>query len=270
MEEHNETPLQVVDPATMQGYIKKGNAKDATYYLIQKGLSPTVATGIVGSMMQESTPFLDPGIEEKGGGGGYGIAQWTGKRREALEAYAEDRGQPVSNFELQMDFLWDELTETKYRKYDTDSGKLSKPYRYLDTMYHLDTPGDVASMFNRTVERSGEKSGSPRDVNRREYAAELYDEISAPSLAEYMDYNKNMSRGKKVPVDILSEYEDFTNNFNSKDINLLIDGLKEPLDEIDSTKWKKAKKAAYNDKVEGIRNQVKENKNSTSHEFPFD
>lgn len=80
--------------------------------LVQRGLPPHVAEGIVWNLQDESG--LDPGINEAaptvpGSRGGFGLAQWTGPRRVALEAYARDRGAPVDDLDVQLDFLVDEL-----------------------------------------------------------------------------------------------------------------------------------------------------------------
>jgi hypothetical protein len=57
---------------------------------------------------------LNPGINEiapvvPGSRGGFGLAQWTGPRRRELEAYAQARGVPVDDINMQLDFLVSEL-----------------------------------------------------------------------------------------------------------------------------------------------------------------
>lgn len=71
-----------------------------------------IAEGFVMNFQDESG--LDPGINEHnptvpGSRGGFGLAQWTGPRRVALEAFAAQKGLPASNPEVQMDFLMTEL-----------------------------------------------------------------------------------------------------------------------------------------------------------------
>lgn len=80
--------------------------------LVQRGLPTHVALGIVRNLEDESG--LNPGINEAapmvpGSRGGFGLAQWTGPRRNALENYAASRGMPVSDGNLQLDFLMEEL-----------------------------------------------------------------------------------------------------------------------------------------------------------------
>ncbi|MBI2812436.1 MAG: hypothetical protein HYX67_16645 [Candidatus Melainabacteria bacterium] len=80
-------------------------------YFVEKGLTPQQAAGITGNLQRES--LLNPGITEGGGGGGYGLAQWTGERRQELETFAATAGQPASDLKVQLDFLWKEMNSTE-------------------------------------------------------------------------------------------------------------------------------------------------------------
>lgn len=80
--------------------------------LVQRGMPRHVAEAFAWNARDESR--MDPGINEiaplvPGSRGGYGLMQWTGPRRKALEAFAADRGVDVSDPSLQMDFLMHEL-----------------------------------------------------------------------------------------------------------------------------------------------------------------
>jgi hypothetical protein len=80
--------------------------------LVQRGLAPHVADGFVMNFGDESG--FDPGINEiaptvPGSRGGFGLAQWTGPRRVALEKFAAERGASVADPNVQMDFLMMEL-----------------------------------------------------------------------------------------------------------------------------------------------------------------
>lgn len=95
-------------PAPMTGdraaYVRDG--------LIRRGMAPHHAEAFVINGDDESN--LDPNINEAspivpGSRGGFGIMQWTGPRRKALETYAAERGAPVGDADLQMDFLMQEL-----------------------------------------------------------------------------------------------------------------------------------------------------------------
>lgn len=80
--------------------------------LVARGLPQHVADAFVLNWTDESG--LDPGINERaplvpGSRGGFGLSQWTGPRRVALENFAAERGMPVGDADLQMDFLMHEM-----------------------------------------------------------------------------------------------------------------------------------------------------------------
>lgn len=95
-----------IQPQTggLSSYIKQG--------LVSRGLPEHVADGFLMNFQDESG--LNPGINEQnptvaGSRGGFGLAQWTGPRRRQLEAFAQQQGKPVSDPDVQMDFLMTEL-----------------------------------------------------------------------------------------------------------------------------------------------------------------
>ena len=80
--------------------------------LIDRGLPEHVADGFVMNFQDESG--LNPGINEiaptvPGSRGGFGLAQWTGPRRRALESFAAQQGANISDPNVQLDFLMTEL-----------------------------------------------------------------------------------------------------------------------------------------------------------------
>lgn len=80
--------------------------------LVERGLPEHIARGFAMNMQDESG--LNPAINEisplvPGSRGGFGLSQWTGPRRVALEKFAADRGKPVSDVDTQLDFLVSEL-----------------------------------------------------------------------------------------------------------------------------------------------------------------
>lgn len=83
-----------------------------TQGLIERGMPPHVAQAFVMNGMDESG--LNPAINERapvvpGSRGGFGVMQWTGPRRRALEGFAAERGVNVADPNLQMDYLMYEL-----------------------------------------------------------------------------------------------------------------------------------------------------------------
>lgn len=115
------------------------------------GLTAAQASGVVGNLMRESGLRSD--VEEAGGGGGYGLAQWTGGRRDQLEAFARQRGASPGDFETQYQFLLHELR-------GSESGALA-------SLRRTSTPEEAAQVFDRDFERSGVKAMSERTANAR-------------------------------------------------------------------------------------------------------
>lgn len=91
----------------------KGASADAIRAgLVQRGLPEHVADGFLMNFQDESG--LNPAVNEAspmvpGSRGGFGLSQWTGPRRKALEAFAAQRGVPVSDVDGQLDYLMTEL-----------------------------------------------------------------------------------------------------------------------------------------------------------------
>ena len=93
-----------VDPQGPEAAIRAG--------LIERGMPPHIADGFVMNFKDESG--LNPGINEAdpvvpGSRGGFGLAQWTGPRRVALEKFAAERGASPADTNVQLDFLMTEL-----------------------------------------------------------------------------------------------------------------------------------------------------------------
>lgn len=106
---------------------------DAQYILdglIRRGMNPVQAEAFVWNFKDESG--LNPGINEiapivPGSRGGFGLSQWTGPRRRALEAYASSQGRPVDDADLQLDFLMTELQGPEKSAWDRISAAQTTP-----------------------------------------------------------------------------------------------------------------------------------------------
>ena len=89
------------------------NDQTAFDYFVGKGLTNFQAAGIVGNLDQESG--VDPNAVQQGGPG-RGIAQWSVGGRwdtdanDNAVAYAAQHNQSVWSLQLQLDFIWYELT----------------------------------------------------------------------------------------------------------------------------------------------------------------
>jgi MYXO-CTERM domain-containing protein len=94
------------------------NDVTACNYFVGKGLTTFQAAGIVGNLDQESG--VDPTAVQYGGGPGRGIAQWSVGGRWDTSAndnatwYASKTGEGLLTLQLQLDFIWYELTNIGY------------------------------------------------------------------------------------------------------------------------------------------------------------
>jgi len=79
------------------------------------GLTKEQAAGIVGNLGVESGGFRQ--MEEVGGGGGLGWAQWTGTRRKDFERFAAERNLDVKSPEANYQFLVHEMQQPEHRQY---------------------------------------------------------------------------------------------------------------------------------------------------------
>ena len=92
------------------------NDKAAFEFFIGKGLSPAQAAGIVGNLDQESG--VSP-TSVQAGGPGRGIAQWSVGGRwdsgtDSVASYASKQGESMTSLNLQLEFIWFELTTYGY------------------------------------------------------------------------------------------------------------------------------------------------------------
>lgn len=87
------------------------NAERLFKFLTGHGLTANQAAGIIGNVMQESgggTFNISPTALNPTSGA-YGIIQWYKGRKTALQKYADSVGKPVSDFDMQVNFMWVEL-----------------------------------------------------------------------------------------------------------------------------------------------------------------
>ena len=106
-----------VDESTEALATAFANDKPAYDFFVGKGLTNFQAAGIVGNLDQESG--VNPGAVQFGGGPGRGIAQWsTGGRWDTSNpnvlAYAKQQGLSATSLNLQLEFIWLELTTVGY------------------------------------------------------------------------------------------------------------------------------------------------------------
>ncbi len=130
------------------------------------GLSPEQAAGIMGNIKQESN--FEPDVEEGADSAarhtvrpvGYGIVQWTGGRRLALEAAAETKGVPASDLGFQLAFMVQESKDRQVdswviaREEEADFGASGD--NEWETLKKQNTAADAAAFWHAAFERSGD------------------------------------------------------------------------------------------------------------------
>ncbi len=149
---------QTTGPITLIG---DDVVEQAYNFFITKGLTAAQSAGIVGNLMLESggNVTINPDATNPNGGA-YGIAQWLGGRKTALEAYAASQGKPRNDLGVQLEFLWSELEAGNQISATTKKD-------FLSSVTPQTTPGEAAIIFEDTFERSG-GAGIPQRVSNAE------------------------------------------------------------------------------------------------------
>lgn len=141
------------------------NQQKAFNYFISKGLTPQQSAGMVGNMMGESGTGINPKAQQDGSntpypkpGVGFGIVQWTVVSRQTkLTAFAAQANLPVTDFGLQLDFAWHEVS--------TGFGSFLKDLKGTTTVH------DATLLTLQVYEIAGDTSaGGPNDIKRTGYA----------------------------------------------------------------------------------------------------
>jgi len=130
----------VLDNTAGAGEVTLENLDDTeaqvAQFLLNKGLEPIHVAAIMGNIQKESG--FDSGIEEREpnrhGTRGFGLLQWTnpgggGGRRSELFAFADSQGVEPANVNMQMEFLWSEMTREGIAfNYTSNQWPSSRPY----------------------------------------------------------------------------------------------------------------------------------------------
>jgi len=151
------------------------NESVAFYYFVRQGLSKEQSAGIVGNMKAESGVI--PDREEVSGGGGYGLVQWTGGRRTALENYAKEKGQDVKSLSFQLDYVWFEL-----------QGAEKAAYNHL--IQQNSVRGATISFLDKY-----ERAGVRAEDKRIRYAEEIFNLYSGGAPAPGSSASANCNAG---------------------------------------------------------------------------
>ncbi|MDB4941266.1 MAG: peptidase [Labilithrix sp.] len=164
---------------TSQALETYANEQPAFDYFRLKGLTAEQSAGIVGNLDVESG--LDPTIVQKGGPG-RGIAQWSAGGRwdstagDNVKSYAAAQGKSATSLQLQLDFIWFELTSfpsyglTKLQATTTVTGAVSAFARDYEvcgacaTSQRVAHAQSVLSRFGGMPPGSSSSSGAPDEA----------------------------------------------------------------------------------------------------------
>ncbi len=158
-------------------------------FLIDKGVGPRAVAGMMGNFQQESQ--LSPTAENPSSHA-YGIAQWLGSRKTALQIHASSLGLPISSLEAQLSYLWKELT-------GSESATLSK-------INSATSIRDAVIIFENGFER-----GSPAEKvieKRTEFANSIYAKYangSVPTTGQEHSVGATMASATKAADEVLAK-----------------------------------------------------------------
>lgn len=133
----------------------KPQARAILNRLIQGGLTPTAAAGVVANIGVESAYTYDPNTHQHRGGPGRGLVQWEkGGRFDTdpmnLSSFAKNRGKPWNDLNTQVDFILHELNN--HPEYKEVKTKINKAKNI----------GEATKIFLTDYE----KAGTPHIENR--------------------------------------------------------------------------------------------------------
>lgn len=138
----------------------KNNQEKTWNYFKALGFTPQSIAGIMGNLMQESTPNIDPTLKQGGGGPGRGIMQWTYSQRwQSLLKYAASHNMDPNDLATQLNYMVQEMKTYK-------SGGQAV-YDKIKVMTNIES---ATYFFEETMERAGK----PMMERRIAYAKQVY------------------------------------------------------------------------------------------------
>lgn len=147
----------------------------ASDILEKYGWDSVQKAGILGNLIHETAGTLDPKILGDAETS-FGLAQWNGERRKALESFAESKGRSSKDFETQLDFLNHELNTT-----EKSAGEALKNATSIE---------EATKVFSDYFERPGKPAISSRITQAQNVAKGLnpiLNEIQGDELNKRME-----------------------------------------------------------------------------------
>lgn len=163
----------------------ENNANIIINYYRGIGIDDNTIAAILGNMQAEST--LSPVLNERGGGGGYGLVQWTPKS-DLINACNTLGLSPYTSGDVQIQVIIEEITgPSSVRQWYTSQGFISHYYNSGATSDMIGitgndflnntmgwTPDKLAVMFMAGYERPSYDPSINHYTNRQQYALNWY------------------------------------------------------------------------------------------------
>lgn len=150
------------------------------------GYSEIATASAMGNIYGESG--FDPAAIEKGTGAGFGLIQWTGGRRTAIENYAAKRGKSPSDLSIQIEFFLKECdknqSEVTYQWQKSNANYYGVgPYDYDDWKNAKDiATGTMAFMV--AFERPAASAAKSSIEKRTNAAIKYYEQFTGTTITE--------------------------------------------------------------------------------------
>lgn len=181
----------------------ENNANIIINYYRNIGLEDRTIAAILGNMQAEST--LSPTLNERGGGGGYGLVQWTPKSK-LVDACTTLGLSPYTDGDVQIEVVIEEITgPSSIRQWYTTSGFISNYYNSGATNDMVGISGDdflhntmnwnpdkLAVMFMAGYERPSYDPMINHFLNRMQYAENWFEYMGGvipPTINKKRGYN---------------------------------------------------------------------------------
>lgn len=167
----------------------ENNANIIIAYYRRIGMDDRTIAGILGNMQAEST--LSPGLNERGGGGGYGLVQWTPKS-DLINACTTLGLSPYTSGDVQIKVIIQEIIgNSSVRQWYTSQGFIQNYYNSGATSDMIGitgtefiyntmgwTPDKLAVLFMAGYERPSYDPSINHYQNRKQYALNWYNYLS--------------------------------------------------------------------------------------------
>lgn len=172
-------PNEAIAADTMQALGKGGTMQpDAIVQgLVARGMPEHIAQGFVTNFKDESG-FNTAAVGDNGNA--FGLAQWNGPRKAALEKFAAERGKPASDMNVQLDFLMTELQGPESAAWSKISGAPDAGTAAAAVLNHFERPAEEHRARREAQYTGGAPMGGPQGAAASVPIDALYGILSDP------------------------------------------------------------------------------------------